>query len=171
MSKDYLWDKTGEPDPEIERLEQVLGTLRYKPKPFQIPSEAPAHSSSRFRALLAIAAAMSALIVAAGLWLSVHRVADGVIARVELPVEPAQAPLVIDTVKQPAVHGQPVAKYKKPVSHRREPSESELAERKEAEAAKGQLMLALRLTSSKLSLAQKRAQGAPTIIRNQHKIG
>ena len=28
---DYLWDKTGEPDPEIERLESVLLNLRYDP--------------------------------------------------------------------------------------------------------------------------------------------
>jgi hypothetical protein len=171
MSKDYLWDKTGEPDPEIERLEQVLGTLRYKPKPFQIPSEVPARSSSRFRSLLAIAAAIS-VIVAGGLWLTLHRAADGVIARVELPLEPPQRPLVVDIVGQPSINaGQPVVRYKKPIPHRREPSENELAERKEAAAAKEQLMLALRLTSSKLSLAQKRAQGAPTIIRNQHKVG
>ena len=29
---DYLWDKTGEPDPEIQQLEEILGTLRYQPR-------------------------------------------------------------------------------------------------------------------------------------------
>ena len=31
MTGDYLWDRTGWPDPEIVRLERVLGTLRYQP--------------------------------------------------------------------------------------------------------------------------------------------
>jgi ferric-dicitrate binding protein FerR (iron transport regulator) len=30
MSNDYLWDCSGEPDPEIERLEKTLGALRYR---------------------------------------------------------------------------------------------------------------------------------------------
>jgi hypothetical protein len=29
MRDDYLWDRSGEPDPEIERLERVLGELRF----------------------------------------------------------------------------------------------------------------------------------------------
>jgi len=29
MSNDYLWDRSGQPDPEIERLEKTLGALRY----------------------------------------------------------------------------------------------------------------------------------------------
>ena len=37
MNDDYLWDKTGEPDPEIQQLEEILGTLRYQPKPLEIP--------------------------------------------------------------------------------------------------------------------------------------
>ena len=32
---DYLWDKSGEPDPEIQRLEQLLSPLGLKPKPRQ----------------------------------------------------------------------------------------------------------------------------------------
>jgi hypothetical protein len=30
MSDEYLWDRTGEPDPEIERLEKALSPLRYE---------------------------------------------------------------------------------------------------------------------------------------------
>ena len=33
MKDDYLWDGSGEPDPEIEHLEKVLGQYRYQPKP------------------------------------------------------------------------------------------------------------------------------------------
>ena len=46
-------------------------------------------------------------------------------------------------------------------------------ELKEAEAGKEQLMLALRVASSKLSFAQKKAQeiNSENLIHNQHKIG
>jgi hypothetical protein len=46
-------------------------------------------------------------------------------------------------------------------------------QQQEAMAARDQLMLALRVTSAKLSLAQKKAQStnAPDLIHNQHKIG
>ena len=56
-----------------------------------------------------------------------------------------------------------------------EPRGSELtaSDRVEAQAAKRQLLLALRVASTKLSLAQKKAQGAHpgSLIRNQHKVG
>jgi hypothetical protein len=46
-------------------------------------------------------------------------------------------------------------------------------ERAEALQAKEQLMVALRLASEKLNLAQRRTQSSspPNLIRNQHKIG
>ena len=37
---DYLWDKSGPPDPDVERLEKTLATLRYRgqaPAPRRIP--------------------------------------------------------------------------------------------------------------------------------------
>ena len=37
---DYLWDKTGEPDPEVQQLEEILSTLRYQPRPLEIPRTA-----------------------------------------------------------------------------------------------------------------------------------
>src|SRR3974377_262609 len=30
MKDDYLWDRSGTPDPEVERLERVLAPLRYR---------------------------------------------------------------------------------------------------------------------------------------------
>ncbi len=33
MSDDYLWDRSGEPDPEVQRLERVLGRHRWKGAP------------------------------------------------------------------------------------------------------------------------------------------
>ena len=32
MDNRYLWDRTGEPDPEIQRLEQMLGEFRHRPR-------------------------------------------------------------------------------------------------------------------------------------------
>jgi len=48
---DYLWDKTGEPDPEIQQLEEILGTLRYQPRPLEIPSGLQVGKRSFFRGL------------------------------------------------------------------------------------------------------------------------
>ena len=39
MNEEYLWDKSGEPDPDIQQLEQILGTLRYEPKPLDLGNE------------------------------------------------------------------------------------------------------------------------------------
>jgi hypothetical protein len=47
VSDRYLWDKTGEPDPEVERLERVLGRLGHAEKPLQLPETAPARPPRR----------------------------------------------------------------------------------------------------------------------------
>lgn len=35
---DYLWDKTGEPDAEVERFEALLGGLAHTPRPLGLPA-------------------------------------------------------------------------------------------------------------------------------------
>jgi hypothetical protein len=76
---DYLWDKTGEADPEVERLEELLGGLRFQPRTFEVPTtlpfaprrakHAPAHYSwSR----LAVAASLL-LTLLVGAWLIVSK--------------------------------------------------------------------------------------------------
>jgi len=35
---DYLWDKSGSPDPEIQHLELLLSVFRYRPQSFKWPS-------------------------------------------------------------------------------------------------------------------------------------
>lgn len=74
---DYLWDQSGEPDPEIQELEQVLGTLRYQPRPLEIPlglQPERRHVSVRgFAPRLAIAAAIALVVLGAGFWLSLQR--------------------------------------------------------------------------------------------------
>ena len=51
MNDDYLWDRTGEPDPEIQELEEVLGTLRYQPQPLETAggNSSPSSSDGTFR--------------------------------------------------------------------------------------------------------------------------
>jgi FecR protein len=39
MSDDYLWDKSGKPDPEIEKLERSLARLGHREAPLELPSE------------------------------------------------------------------------------------------------------------------------------------
>ena len=51
---DYLWDKTGEPDEDAEQLEQLLGTLKYQPRPLEIPATVAA-LPARSRTILASA--------------------------------------------------------------------------------------------------------------------
>lgn len=38
--RDYLWDKTGEPDAEVERLEALLGDFGHAPRPLELPAGA-----------------------------------------------------------------------------------------------------------------------------------
>src|SRR5678816_993909 len=75
---DYLWDKTGEPDPEIQQLEEILGTLRYQPRPLEIPAGLYVGRERSFfrgyRAPLAIAATVAVLLLGLGLWLGLQRV-------------------------------------------------------------------------------------------------
>lgn len=78
---DYLWDKTGEPDPEIQQLEEILGTLRYQPRPLEIPAGlsvglAVGRERSFFRSAapgLAIAATLAMLLIGLGVWFAWQR--------------------------------------------------------------------------------------------------
>ena len=71
---DYLWDKTGEPEEDVEQLENLLGTLRYQPRPLEIPATAmpnvarPRTTMIFSRPRLAIAASLL-LALLAGTWL------------------------------------------------------------------------------------------------------
>lgn len=73
MRDDYLWDQTGEPDPDIQRLEHSLGRFRHKPFPpgavfdRQLPPR-----RSAWRPGQAAAAALI-LIALAGTWVLMNR--------------------------------------------------------------------------------------------------
>ncbi|MCA1591201.1 MAG: hypothetical protein LC754_00785, partial [Acidobacteria bacterium] len=76
---DYLWDKSGETDAEVERLEELLGGLRYRPQEFELPPEIEAGEPEQrvrrfvFRTSFAVVAAALLLMLFVGLWLGVLR--------------------------------------------------------------------------------------------------
>jgi hypothetical protein len=207
IDSDYLWDKTGEPDPEIQQLEEILGTLRYEPRPLEIPvGFSVGRERSFFRSSaprLAIAATIAMLLIGLGVWLAWQRS-----QRIEPLV--AHAPDAPTAPAVPAVKPSPVEKSAPTLDQKstvaivpgqnettappprrrldRHPASQSLVatnsnrlrnearkakELQEAVAAKDQLLLALRVTSAKLSFAQKKTQSAnpPEPVHNQHKIG
>ncbi|HEX8355389.1 MAG TPA: hypothetical protein VF611_20955 [Pyrinomonadaceae bacterium] len=65
---DYLWDKTGEADAEVERLERLLGAFGHAPRPLELPAGA-APAAPRPRGLYGLAGRLraSSLFAPAGL--------------------------------------------------------------------------------------------------------
>src|ERR1700740_2063281 len=74
MREDYLWDASGTPDPEIQRLESLLADFRHADRALVLPAELPT-APRKFRALLIPMlslprlAAAAAILLAAGLTL------------------------------------------------------------------------------------------------------
>jgi hypothetical protein len=68
MNDDYLWDKSGAPDPEVERLEQTLGRFRHtRPAP-DFPAVLPREDRPRTSRILWPLAAAAVVLFALGLW-------------------------------------------------------------------------------------------------------
>ena len=154
MNEDYLWDKSGEPDPQIQQLEEILGTLRYRSRPLQL---APRRN---YLPLLAIAATLVVALLAGGLWLQFRSAEEASIPPVAFV---APAPPATPNIN-PRSSVLPTASPKK-----RQPILAK-HDSQEALAAKQQLMFALRLASEKLNAAYRRTQ-SPTQIKNQHRAG
>jgi hypothetical protein len=199
MNDDYLWDQTGDPDPEIQQLEQVLGTLRYQPRPLDLPAQVRIGRPRTFFPRVAIAAAIAMMLAGSAAWLLVSKNGAPVglesLAKPPAPQTPAlqtvekltpervatsaKDDLVATSPNNSALENKPkrleVHKNVRPHKQFRTPRATELtaSQRAEGEAAKDQLLLALRVASEKLSLAQKKAQGGypGNLIRNQHKVG
>lgn len=137
MNDDYLWDKSGEPDPQIQELEEILGTLRYQPRPLNLPRR------RNYFLYLAIAATVVMALLAGGLWTQIQRqeasIPEIAIAQPQTP--PINPPLSVSN-STPA---------------KRKPRLPRI-DRQEALAAKQQLMFALRLASEKLNAASRKTQ-------------
>jgi len=176
MNEDYLWDKSGQPDPQIQELEEILGTLRYQPKPLVIPRDLALPRKRNYFPLLAIAATVLLALLAAGVWLQVRNNSKSRPQQAKLPpaveektrsgdlVKAFPTPAEEHTIKENAIVLNVKRRHKASVM--KEP------EREEALAAKEQVMLALRLASEKLNLAHRKTQNTtPAQIKNQHRIG
>jgi hypothetical protein len=187
MKDNYLWDRSGEPDAEVQELEELLGALRYQPKPLEIPDHIQPGHRRTFFPVMAIAAAIALCAVLLGLWFSFNRRQSPALmannnSHLDKPVkvtappadpgnETARAPVQPASEQpRPAKRGDGIARRQTHISRPlyREP---ELTAEEQAE--KEQVLVALRLVSFKLNLAQRKTQGAPQLnpIRNQHRIG
>lgn len=189
MKDDYLWDKRGAPDPEIQHMERVLGQLRAKPDCQALMPALENLSRPRprsFSKALVIAASLALAVLALGAFSIIQRqskqqsgnapVAMVRPAQSEPKIEnaaPANLANVADATKQqdesaplitvggPAIR----AKQRSQTEARRRNAvrsrETLLNEREQAEGlmAKEQLIKALQITSSKLNSVQKKVQG------------
>jgi hypothetical protein len=189
MKEDYLWDKTGAVDPEIERLENALRVFRYQETeppalPAKIiPFERKAPPRSFFRLAFAFAACAAFLIISLGVWFqfpvkkievakdSIETFAPQIVEKIsdEIPVvKPDDS-----TVKKAETHkqsvGRNVVKIKKPVPanarQNKLPAQTVEVKKptvvltKDEKYAYDQLMLALSITSSKLKLVKDKVEG------------
>jgi hypothetical protein len=64
VTGDYLWDRSGWPDPELVRLERLLGTLGYQPAPAARTITAPGTRHPRSRSFLVALGATAAAVIA-----------------------------------------------------------------------------------------------------------
>jgi FecR protein len=82
---DYLWDRSGEPDPEIRHLEDVLGTLRSKRPSQKWPAESNLRAMpGRARWVEAAFAAGLVVLMLGASWLVTRPVRTGwIVARVD----------------------------------------------------------------------------------------
>ncbi|MFN7928646.1 MAG: hypothetical protein U0Y68_11985 [Blastocatellia bacterium] len=173
MNENYLWDKSGEPDEEIQQLESLLSEFRYQPRPLVLPVEAPkpgfwAWLTPFFTVRYAVLAAMTLLALSAGLWL--------VTRPTELPeiagqpfVTPSIAPAIIGPVAiatpPVALAGTPVPVIRQAVTPKpavrlikHHPPRANQRLEAEGELAKEKVLFALQLTSKQLNLISKKIQ-------------
>jgi hypothetical protein len=187
---DYLWDKAGAPDAEVERLEELLSAFAHTPRALELPAEAPRRTSATRTARLAVAAAL--LVAAlAGAFVALrhagsrearhagsqtpHAAPPSHVAAPDAPAPPKLAEKV--TLRTPA--GPPRRRQAPRRPRKATANAGEMAQVEEPEgggrrevaetlargfSVKAQLVNALRLTGTKLKEVQMKTLGpdAPT---------
>jgi hypothetical protein len=168
--------------------------------PAEVQVERPRNFFRGLAPRLAIAATIALALLGLGVWLGLQRfgrvqpVAVSAPNKSAVSVDPTPAAVPSPDEKLATSPGSEQNEIQKPRQqpdnqpllagyssrHRHQPRNAALQNRllaakqeKEAEAAKDQLMLALRVVSAKLNYAQKKAQSPNPrdLIHNQHKIG
>lgn len=173
MNDNYLWDRSGEPDAEIRELEDLLGTLKYQPRPLQIPSNLRAGNKRGFIPL-AIAAALAVMMIGGALWIrfggSHARPAIQATQNQPAPTADQTPPsssrdlLASSTAPDKTDGVDRVRKYiprrvARNISRPIRTTAPTLTAQELAE--KDQVLIALRLVSAKLNLAQRKTQALP----------
>ena len=180
MKDDYLWDRSGQPDPDVQQLEEILGELRYQPRELEIPAELKTAGHRFYLPRYAIAAAVAMIVLGVGVWVAMQKQTTPVAAvpqtpptqvKIETPESPKQTVAVAPIEEDKVITPRRIRVKPQRSRTTRSPqlSSEEMAE---AIAAKDRLMMALRLASSKLNYAQKKTQSSsPAPVYHQHKIG
>ena len=186
MNDNYLWDRTGTPDVEVQELEDLLGTLRYQTRPLRIPATIKVRSN-RMVLPLAIAAAIALTMLATALWIHFAKSQAGPViqatrqdqsiapSRIETPVPARDNQTMVTVVKQATNPTRHPKKNPGLVATNKHSNVQirEAALTPQEVAEKEQVLVALRLLSAKLNSVQRKSQGLPQVnaIRNQHKMG
>jgi|SRR5215204_2158027 len=93
---DYLWDKTGEPDAEVERLEALLGGFGHTPRPLALPAPAATYGRRRswlFAPVGLAAAAALVLAFLAGVVILLRPTSEGTSAAASGTLRPQEGAL------------------------------------------------------------------------------
>ena len=188
MKEDYLWDKTGAVDPEIERLENALAVFRYQEtQPPALPAKIIPFERKTprgfFRLAFAFAACAAFVIVSlsvlfqfSGKKIEVAKVSTETIAPQAVEKVLDQAPVkntddfIVErgkSLKQPAERKiikvskvvQPVARQNKLIAQNGEVKKPTVILTKEEKFAYDQLMLALSVTSSTFKKVKDKVEG------------
>jgi hypothetical protein len=191
MNDNYVWDRTGESDPETQKLEELLGELRYQPRPLRNPANITVGRTRSFFLPMTIAAAIIMVALLSALWWHFKQRGASPVFEVKRDAllaptpnapntsqpgsDPEQKSLVVTGPSNKRKPRHQINQNLLAVNKRPIPKQETFAPRLTPQelAEKEQVLVALRLVSAKLNLAQRKTQGLPPLntIRNQHKIG
>lgn len=171
MNDNYLWDKSGKPDEEVQHLEALLSEFRYQPRPLVLPEETPKRMIfSYFQAATLRYAAIAAVVLLAlglGLWLKFRPTQEQIVNN---PTVATPTPKVEDKQEAPGVkpeneipRPQTAQHFAPPKPRTRavkinKPAPNQNLEEEEGKIAKEKVLYALQITSEKLDLIAKRIQ-------------